>query len=949
MTLIDDSLLRRFYHRILIYEAKKIGGDEKCIQDEISGSNIERLCALENYSYCLKRDELLNLFKEVFDEHSKNSFNEDSLHKLFNEYFNELLGRGYMINLNYDSNNECFRSIHMDILIRASDVRIGPIFGKMVITTRYAVAIQRISDRADRKYIPRGDGENVEVQVFNLLTKILGNEYTQIFINVFKEYFKLRNSNGFDAYQITALEEALSNWHNNVFVITAPTGTGKTEIFLALMVLQILYNLKNSIIPVIYLIYPRKMLEIDQMERIIILLEILNKELRKKNVKITVYLRDGDTITLEEIYNNGNQEEIPFRGIKCYLNQDDGNLLIERTPIKPKILCKGNRTSQVKEYDFIVPFRNVLDVNYRNINIVVTNLSTLLHRMIDAKENEKDIDVFHVIKTTMMIFDEVHEYDPILLAYISYLIKTIRSIKESIAEGKLKPPSAKDLKITRDFKIVFASATLGNYKDFAKRVSGLNDIVDLSYSRFESRIKDRITGERAIIMSYVLMHPYASWQTYISEFIAFLDYIYYYYKNILNMKKPSSLLPQAIVFINNIRELHRTRSVVENTLSLGSPLDNLCVRRFLNICKDLDPVKNRFILKHYAFNAISELKNKKTLYNELSPLNKIIFSGTPLEEREEIATRLKNKEIACVMATSSLELGVDYPGVTVVINLGFDNISSIIQRIGRGGRDPSTLNTTLGIIIARNNPIDYRNFFNIETTLKIARSHLDPKDIIPIPTQLNTIKYLAALRAALSLQALTKLKSGLAQISVNEFSKSISEIHQILKDYRDIIKSVVGEDYDNISTDLNRIVEIDINALRDLEEFIEESQLIIQGYINVLTSLKRILAGISKDFNEIDQIIDKYLQEAYEIDEELSHLLYVESFEGIEKKKKAIVEKMNKICTYNNKILGEELSKKLLEELLKKPNYSSEMADKIANNSNKLTQLCVKITQYMKM
>ena len=224
-----------------------------------------------------------------------------------------------------------------------------------------------------------------------------------------------------------------------------------------------------------------------------------------------------------------------------------------------------------------------------------------------------------------------------------------------------------------------------------------------------------------------------------------------------------------------------------------------------------------------------------------------------------------------------------------------------------------------------------------------------PKDIIPIPTQLNTIKYLAALRAALSLQALTKLKSGLAQISVNEFSKSISEIHQILKDYRDIIKSVVGEDYDNISTDLNRIVEIDINALRDLEEFIEESQLIIQGYINVLTSLKRILAGISKDFNEIDQIIDKYLQEAYEIDEELSHLLYVESFEGIEKKKKAIVEKMNKICTYNNKILGEELSKKLLEELLKKPNYSSEMADKIANNSNKLTQLCVKITQYMKM
>jgi ATP-dependent helicase YprA (DUF1998 family) len=85
-----------------------------------------------------------------------------------------------------------------------------------------------------------------------------------------------------------------------------------------------------------------------------------------------------------------------------------------------------------------------------------------------------------------------------------------------------------------------------------------------------------------------------------------------------------------------------------------------------------------------------------------------------LEERQSIAEKLSNKQLYTVIATSSLELGVDYPGISIVANIGLDKLSSVIQRFGRAGRRlRDTLNTVLALMIIRNNPVEYVRVFNL--------------------------------------------------------------------------------------------------------------------------------------------------------------------------------------------------------------------------------------------
>jgi len=72
-------------------------------------------------------------------------------------------------------------------------------------------------------------------------------------------------------------------------------------------------------------------------------------------------------------------------------------------------------------------------------------------------------------------------------------------------------------------------------------------------------------------------------------------------------------------------------------------------------------------------------------------------------ERYDIERRLEQSgEWAVVLATSTLELGVNLSGVAVVGQLGVPPLAeSIIQRFGRGGRSADTLHTALGVLFAK--------------------------------------------------------------------------------------------------------------------------------------------------------------------------------------------------------------------------------------------------------
>ena len=914
---LDLYKLRDIYHEILKLEARKLCS-ERCIYHEDSQDSQKEpeLCPLLNTGYCVSLNEILEIAtKIVGSEGSK--------------YVQILQEQGAIVKVGED----CFRSLHFDLLIRASDTRLHPCASRMISTSRFALRFTPISDPKDRKYMPKNDGIKLERKLMQLLTRLLG-DYSNIFISVIGKYFRLRGSKGYDLYQLGALVEALENWDKDVYVITAPTGIGKTEIFLSIMLIKILETLKQGRSPIIYLVYPRKMLEIDQMERILALVDLLNDELIKSGVpyRVRLYLRDGDTIELRKRFETLDEEsKIEFRGIKCSIDGNKGQLYVFKRMQRPYIVCL-TQSGKSKEYDFVVPFDR-LKIDYQNINIVVTNMSTLLYRMVTY--TNEDIDVRNVIAMDMLIFDEVHEYEPLLLAYIHYVIKTIKAIKSH----NLFPINNPKL------KVVLCSATLGNYLEFAKKLTGTDIVVDLSFTYISRKYGIRLSGRRAFIYAFMLMRPNYGWPTYISEYIAIIDMIHYLCKCAKKF-----MIPQAVIFINNVRELNRTMTVLRNALQLGSPLDNLCLRRYQDLCLNQDPRKTRHILRHYIEtldNAIKDalnryVKSRGTLYDLLWPLNAIIYSGTPLHERSVLADKLKGLEVACVLATSSLELGVDYPGVSIVINVGFDNEASMIQRFGRGGRDIRTLDTVLAMVLARNNPLDYRQFFEPDKIKSIVSGSLSEERTILVPSDILTLKYLAVLRMALTLNALNRKESATRIVrSLEELRLKLMNLIDLIENNLEIFLDVVNEDcVKMVLRELNRLTNVVIPKLGHVSEELEAYQQTIEFYLEHLETLEEVLDLVSEELSKdsriqnIKQIVLNLKVKAYEISRRMREL-YVSTSMDID-----LIKFKDKVystlCIDNIDRLNEDI----MQQLVPKLKENLEIVLKLLTALNELRELC---------
>ncbi len=72
-------------------------------------------------------------------------------------------------------------------------------------------------------------------------------------------------------------------------------------------------------------------------------------------------------------------------------------------------------------------------------------------------------------------------------------------------------------------------------------------------------------------------------------------------------------------------------------------------------------------------------------------------------DRQEIEDILSKDNWNLVIATSTLELGVDIPGVAVVLQYGAPpSGESFVQRVGRSGRDERSFRTAFGAVFARN-------------------------------------------------------------------------------------------------------------------------------------------------------------------------------------------------------------------------------------------------------
>ncbi|MCC6005369.1 MAG: DEAD/DEAH box helicase [Thermofilum sp.] len=626
--------------------------------------------------YPIKNVEYFITYEELEDFLRRRNFKNP------NNIITSLINKGFLVQLpRSDSKSDypLLRSLHMDVLVRSSQITTMHGNPPYLLSYKFAITKFKVPVKEDRAIIP-GRNNPLWNKLYDAIQSFFNNnrKLVDIYVNTLKEYL-LRRDTGLDDFQSYVLCRMLSS-DKNVYAIVAPTGSGKTEIYLFYLLAVIMRwrLLEGDNSKKVLLVYPRKALTIDQACRIIELLSIANNILEDKyKYKITFGIRDGDT---PRDVKRGEA----FRGVACPYCKEQ--LIYDSAD---SVACKGKGCA--RKFNFVKTVRKTV----AHADIIATNPWALETRLLDSAI--EDVGAKTLRDAALVVFDEAHEYTGVSGGILASLIDVSREINEQ-----------------KDVKLIFSSATIPNPDDFIAKLSGDNNYGILDFESAVTQRRLQIKGERLVILAHFMMNPQYSWNTYCQLWSVFMAFLSYAYK----LRKVQQ--PQSILFINNIRELRRVKSGYIENLRIGEPKDHLA--------DSLDPLDPYCYWHYLPTNLVSQIRNWALgggLVDELKDLLLEIHSEVPRETRERAAARLRSGEGAVVLSTSSLELGVDYDGVGFVLNAGLDNPISLVQRIGRGGRNDRTIRCVLGIILARALPTEMlktydENFMKAIATMSIS-------------------------------------------------------------------------------------------------------------------------------------------------------------------------------------------------------------------------------------
>ena len=136
-----------------------------------------------------------------------------------------LIDKGFLLEIKDD----LYRSLHMDVAIRASDIRIKHNGTRYVTSARlftYRVSFMSIEDRV---YLPQVDSRlELERMLYKNIEENLGKELVEVYIRSLREYINWISggkSKGLDIYQLYSVLRILQLFNERkVFTICAPTG-----------------------------------------------------------------------------------------------------------------------------------------------------------------------------------------------------------------------------------------------------------------------------------------------------------------------------------------------------------------------------------------------------------------------------------------------------------------------------------------------------------------------------------------------------------------------------------------------------------------------------------------------------------------------------------------------------------------------------------------------------
>lgn len=595
-----------------------------------------------------------------------------------NNLLEDLIKMGFIV----QNGEDRIRSLHFDVAYRVSNITIEYGSLRYPLETKIYVRDEKIPSFTDHSF---GEiAEFIPSDVYPVIKHALYKDP--------KGVEGLGDVEGFSDFQFIAMKTILKG-NKKAYVLTAPTSGGKTYAFFIPALVRVLQRKlrgEDTRKIKILLIYPRKSLERDQLNKILAILHRLNQYFLKfgpSEAKITIAIDDGETPWKRNVESGS-----PFRGAICPVcgtsGKEGGELQYVRTAEKVRIRCSNCGAL----FDWIYGYRE--EIWEKKPDILITNVWTLDWRL-PSKTIQYDYKVFEGLE--MIILDEAHVYQSLLGGNVRYLLKRLE------ISSKTRP------------LIVLSSATISKPKEFAR------DLLDLEPETDFEIIESKEMGENKKVIYLILaVNPLRSWETVVYELVLLLSTIYHY-RGV-----------QSVIFIDSIRELYRIFHQARVAATYyHEPKDHFNLRLVPN---PADPYA------YWPYMLGSDSFNPTKTPHEI--FQKVRLHHAGIKDREKIEREFVDGKLGVLISTSTLELGVDYPNVTFIGIVGVPfMLESIPQRIGRAGRNiEKTLYTTLAIIILRNTPMELYYLYNPESLIEGFRN----KDI-PIAWKNTAVKRYHAL------------------------------------------------------------------------------------------------------------------------------------------------------------------------------------------------------------
>ncbi len=612
-----------------------------------------------------------------YDFSSPDSFlNEEELRKYVSDeaVLNMLKRRELLV---YYGNGR-YRTAHVDLIWRIINLRAYPDTPPRALEFTISYSREPISSFKDHSIT---ELENVRV-VNPRRREALG-----IVIKALKDIYP-----GISHFQLIVMRKLLTMNRESHIGVIAPTASGKTLTFmLPILVRAVEKAIEGSKGTVAILTYPRKALAKDQIEKILELIVKVNKELsrrygrHRRDKQVTIGLDYGDIKRFPPL-----EEDEPLLNMRCPEASCEGVLMLSRTGL---VYCNNNKQHV---FDFIYGYKEA--VWERRPHIYVTNVWTLYQRLLNAK-------TIKAIKSAVyVVFDESHVYAGYLGGHVHYVIMLLKKL----------------LRRNRPI-FVYSSATIPHPDLFIKSLSGESHVDIFNHDEMMRRYyecNNRTPRYKLNIRVYLLPNPGQSVETLTEESI--IPVTLWCFKHGL----------KAVTFIDSVAEVSTIYDYINKTI-LGTREGKEVLDHIFKYGNHEDKINS---LNSYSWITLlpAELRwetrdaVKEWILSKLKGSIGIHYGALPKDERSRIEEDFKKGYFRTLIATSTLELGIDIGDVAVVIQHKLPRDSGeFIQRSGRAGRSEECFRTSLSFINLQNSPIATLYFFdeNLRKRLERIESH----------------------------------------------------------------------------------------------------------------------------------------------------------------------------------------------------------------------------------